>query len=247
MADFTVCMLTKNSRRSLPASLASLSAAAEVVILDTGSTDDTLALAKSFRNTIVHETSFTGFGELRNRAAELAKHDWILALDSDEELSPPLALELQSLSFDPTSVYEIDFKNFYNGKQIRGCGWHPERHIRLYNRKTARFSELAVHEGVIGYKKVVRLRHAIHHTPYRSISDFLSKMQLYSDLFALQNRGKQSSFSKALWHGFGAFCKSYLLKRGLFLGPEGFIISSYNAMTAFYKYLKLLESNRKPS
>lgn len=245
MADFSVCMLTKNSGRTLRASLASLPSAAEILLVDTGSTDDTLAIAAGFR-AVCHKTPLTGFGELRNRAASLATHDWILALDSDETLSPALAQELQSLQPDPACVYEIDFKNFYNGKQIRGCGWHPERHIRFYHRRFARFSDARLHEGVIG-ERVIRLSHSIHHTPYLSISDFLSKMQLYSDLFAQQHKHKRAaSFSTALWHGFGAFCKSYLLKRGLFLGSEGFIISSYNAMTAFYKYLKLAEANRQP-
>lgn len=243
---FSVCMLTKNSSRTIKDSLSSLTFVEEVVILDTGSTDETLAIARSFSNTIIYEAPFTGFGDLRNRAAAFAKNDWILALDSDEEISRPLALELQSLALDPGAVYEIDFKNFYNGKRIRGCGWDPESHIRLYNRSVARFSDASVHEGVVGHRKVIRLSSSIHHTPYLSISDFLAKMQLYSDLFAAQNRHKKkSSFGTALWHAFGAFCKSYLLKRGIFLGSEGFMISSYNAMTAFYKYLKLAEANRK--
>ncbi len=244
--SISVCMLTKNSGRTLHATLASLSFADEVLILDTGSTDDTLTIAKSFSNTKIHSTPFTGFGELRNRAALLAKNDWILALDSDEEVSASLSQEIQSLELDPDSVYEIDFKNFYNKKRIRGCGWDPESHIRLYNRNAARFSDAPVHEGIIGAPRVIRLHHPIYHTPYLSISDFLSKMQLYSDLFADQYRHKRrASFSKALWHGFGAFMKSYFLKRGIFLGPEGFIISSYNGMTAFYKYLKLREANQK--
>jgi glycosyltransferase involved in cell wall biosynthesis len=238
-------MLTKNSGRTLQASLASLSFADEILILDTGSTDETLAIAKRHPSVVVYETPFTGFGELRNRIAALAKNDWILALDSDEVVSPPLVLELQTLDLDLHSVYEFRFKNFYNGKQIRGCGWDPESHIRLYNRKTASFSDASVHEGILGHKTVVRLSHPIYHTPYLSISDFLAKMQLYTDLFAAQNRHKKkASFQTALWHGLGAFLKSYFLKRGLFLGSEGFLISSYNAMTAFYKYLKLSEANR---
>jgi glycosyltransferase involved in cell wall biosynthesis len=244
----SVCMLTKNSARTIVATLKSLADFEEVLILDTGSTDATLILAKGFPNVVIHETPFTGFGELRNRAADLAKNDWILALDSDEVLSPALAREIHSLSLNPECVYEIDFKNFYNGKQILGCGWHPESHIRLYHRLHTRFSDAALHEGILKKGSVVRLEHPISHTPYLTISDFLLKMQRYSDLFAEEYRGKRSSsFGKALWHGFGAFSKSYLLKRGIFLRAEGFIISSYNGMTAFYKYLKLAEANRNLS
>lgn len=243
---FTICILTKNSERSLAATLVSLKRFPEVLLLDTGSTDRTLTIASQFPNVVIHEAPFTGFGELRNKAAALASHDWILALDSDEILSPLLQEELQALTPLPERIYEIEFRNYYNGKRILGCGWHPESHIRLYHRRRTHFSETAVHEGVITNKlNIQRLRHPIDHTPYRSISDFLAKMQLYSDLFAKEHRGvRQASFSTALVHAIAAFFKSYFLQRGLFLGAEGFIISSYNAATAFYKYLKLREANR---
>jgi glycosyltransferase involved in cell wall biosynthesis len=243
----TVCILAKNSQRSLFNTLASLRRFNEIVLLDTGSTDQTIAIAQTFPNIVVRQTSFSGFGHLRNQAAEIAKHDWILAVDSDEVLSPALEEEILSLSLNPDCVYEIDFWNYYNGKRILGCGWHPERHIRLYHRRTTQFSRVSLHEGIIREKsiKTIRLKHPIYHTPYRSTFDFISKMQLYSDLFAEQHRGKRtSSFSKALGHALGALLKSYILKRGFLMGKEGAIISWYNANVAFYKYLKLAEANQ---
>jgi glycosyltransferase involved in cell wall biosynthesis len=243
----SACILTKNSQRSLLETLVSLRRFDEIIILDTGSTDQTVAIAQSFSNTHVHRTPFTGFGTLRNQAAEIAKHDWILAIDSDEILSPCLEEEILSLPLNRDCVYEIDFYNYYNGKRILGCGWHPERHIRLYHRRAAQFSGSSIHEGILQNPslKIIRLKHPIHHTPYRSTFDFISKMQLYSDLFAQQHQGKRSSsFTKALGHAFGAFMKSYFLKRGFLLGKEGVIISWYNANVAFYKYLKLVEANQ---
>jgi glycosyltransferase involved in cell wall biosynthesis len=244
--NISVCILAKNSERSLSAALASVSRFAEVILLDTGSTDGTMKLARTFPNVQVRESEFSGFGPLRNQAAEMASYDWILALDSDEVLSDDLIGEILALPLDEGSVYEIDFRNYYNGKWIRGCGWHPERHIRLYHRRHTRFSDSKLHEGVLADRmRIIRLRHPIHHTPYRTAFDFLFKMQLYSDLFAKENRGKRSSsFSKAIGHALAAFFKSYFLKRGLFLGQDGFVISFYNANTAFYKYLKLAEENK---
>ena len=238
--ELSVCILTKNSEATLPHTLGSLKPFSEVLLLDTGSTDKTLEMARGFLNLSIYKAPFTGFGPLRNQAADLAKHDWILALDSDEVLSNELQEELQQLKLDPNAIYEIPFHNYYNGKRIRGCGWDPESHIRLYNRKNTSFTNAAVHEGVQTKKlKIIPLKSPIRHTPYRNTSDFLRKMQHYSDLFANERKGRQkSSFSKALLHGFGAFCKSYLLKRGCLIGKEGFIISVYNANTAFYKYLK---------
>ena len=244
--DLSICILSKNSERSLRETLESLKEFSEVVVVDTGSTDKTKEIAREFSNVKLFQEPFSGFGPLRNYAATLAKNDWILALDSDEILSPELQEDLKTRELNPECVYEIEFKNFYRGKQIKGCGWHPEHHIRLYHKQKTRFSDSQVHEGVIfeGFK-IVRIEKPILHTPYRTVSDFLMKMQHYSDLFAKQNQGKKkSSFGKAFLHGVGAFLKTYFLKRGFLMGQEGFMIALYNANTAFYKYLKLDELNR---
>jgi len=238
-------MLTKNSEKSLFDSLSSAKKFQQVLLLDTGSVDTTFVIAKKFSNVVVIETPFTNFGALRNQAANLALYDWIFALDSDEILSPQLVDEIFSMDLDPRCVYEIKRDNFYREKQIRGCGWDQDFVIRLYHRSVTCFSNHAVHERVLSKNTtVIRLKHSIKHTPYRTISDLLTKMQLYSDLFAKDYQGiRKASLKKALWHGWGAFLKSYILKRGVFLGSEGFLISSYNGITAFYKYLKLAESN----
>jgi hypothetical protein len=163
-------------------------------------------------------------------------------------VTPELVREIQELLLNPNSVYSIPRENYFNGKIIRCCaGWYPDPVIRLYNRRHTRFSNDAVHEKILREGvKVVKLQHPLKHTPYRTISDFLDKMQKYSTLFAEQNRGKKrSSFFKALLHGTSAFIKSYIFKRGIAGGKEGFIISLYNSQTAYYKYLKLAELNKK--
>lgn len=245
----SVCILTKNSAATLKTTLDSTMAFPEVVILDNGSTDATLAIAASYPNVRIHSHPFTGFGPLRNRAAELATHDWILALDSDEVLSPPLQAEIGQLALDPQCVYRIPRHNFYNQKRIRGCGWDPESVSRLYHRKATSFSPTQVHESLLTQNvKVLPLKHPLLHTPYRSLGDFLAKMQHYSTLFAEQHKNQRSSsLSKAIGHALFAFFKTYFIKRGWMCGSEGFFISSYNAHTAFYKYMKLMELNKNLS
>lgn len=240
----SVCILTKNSAASLSKTLDSVRPFAEVVLLDNGSTDNTLAIASAYPNVKIHQAPFIGFGPLRNKAAALASHDWILALDSDEIVSPALATEIFSLKL--AGAYLIPRHNFYNGKRIRGCGWDPEAVVRLYDRRQTRYSEAPVHEALlVPPDQAIRLKSPLLHTPYRSISDFLAKMEHYSTLFAQQYAGKKkSSFAKALGHGAFAFFRSYLLKRGWLCGKEGFLISFYNGSTAFYKYLKLAEANK---
>ncbi len=248
MKNISVTVLTKNCGDTLLATLQSLQAFSEVIVLDTGSSDDTLEIAGEFPNVNIHHAEFKGFGPLHNEATSIASHDWILSIDSDEIVTPELVREIQELLLNPNSVYSIPRENYFNGKIIRCCaGWYPDPVIRLYNRRHTRFSNDAVHEKILREGvKVVKLQHPLKHTPYRTISDFLDKMQKYSTLFAEQNRGKKrSSFFKALLHGTSAFIKSYIFKRGIAGGKEGFIISLYNSQTAYYKYLKLAELNKK--
>lgn len=241
----SICILTKNSAATLKATLDSVQMFPEVLILDNGSTDLTLDIARLYPNVRICHAPFIGFGPLHNQAAQLAKNDWILSLDSDEVLSPPLLNELSRLSLDPKIAYAFPRHNYYNGKRIRGCGWDPEQVARLYHRLHARFSDSQVHESLIA-NHLYTLQSPLIHTPYRTTADFLAKMQHYSTLFAEQHRNKKhSSFSKALAHGLFAFFRSYFLKRGIFCGAEGFTISFYNGSTTFYKYLKLAEANRK--
>ncbi len=244
----SVTVLTKNSQDTLAATLASLQKFPEILVYDSGSIDSTLAIGQKFPNVKIIHGEFVGFGPTHNAASSLAAHDWILSIDSDEVLTPELADEILKLPLDKTRVYQIDRRNYFNGKWIRWCGgWHPDPVVRLYNRLSTRFSDDAVHEKVITKDmQLTPLSSTLIHTPYRSMADFLSKMQTYTTLFAEQHQGKKSSsMGKAIAHGSFAFLKSYLLKKGFMGGKEGFIISLYNGHTAFYKYLKLLELNRK--
>ena len=153
--------------------------------------------------------------------------------------------EIHATLLIPNFAYAIARKNFYNGKWIKGCGWHPDYVTRLYHRGSTRFSEAKVHESLLVQEmKIVYFRASLHHTPYQNTADFLEKMQFYSTLFAEQHRNRcPSSIWKAFFHAFFTFLKSYFLKKGFLLGKEGFFISLYNSNTVFYKYVKLMEKN----
>ncbi len=225
-------VLTRNSARRLDKCLASLANFDEVVVLDSGSSDATESICARYPNVRFESHDFAGFGAQHNYAIQLCRNDWIFSLDSDEELSSPLPTTL-----DPIKAYSFPRKNFYRGQWIKGCGWSPDRVIRLFHKGHARFSDDPVHERVLA-QEVIDLPTAIIHEPYTCIADFLTKMQLYSDLFQTT---KRVSLATAITHAVGAFFKSYFLKRGFLDGPAGFIISAYNAHTAFYKYLKARE------
>ena len=243
----TVTILTKNSSKYLNEVLKALSSFDEVLVYDTGSTDQTISIAEKFANVKFYKAPFEGFGPTHNKASKVAKHDWILSIDSDEVVSKELALEIQSLDLSEDTVYSISRRNYYRGKWIKWCGWYPDRQTKLYNRKRTAFTNAQVHEEIISHElQIVPLKSPLIHYPYSSTADFLNKMQIYSELFAKQYQNKKkSSLSIALGHAIFTFFKSYVIKCGFLGGAEGFIISVYNANTAFYKYLKLAEINEK--
>lgn len=244
MMPISVTILTKNCPKYLNEVLTSLKDFEEVLVYDNGSTDQTLEIASSFPNVRIVIGSFEGFGITHNKASKAAKHDWILSIDSDEVVTTKMAAEIAKLALDENCVYSFPRNNYFNGKFIRWCGWYPDRQYRLYHRKKTRFTDAQVHEAIIiDQMQHVPMKYPLIHYSYDSIAEFLSKMQSYSTLFAAQNKDKKSSSPlKATLHGLFAFFKSYILKRGFLGGYEGFVISTYNANTAFYKYLKLYEA-----
>ena len=190
----SVTILTKNSRKYLTEVLSALKCFDEVILYDTGSTDDTLDIGKKFPNVTIYREQFIGFGPTHNKASGVAKHDWILSIDSDEIVTAEMAAEIQKTHLNPQCVYSFPRNNYFNGKFIKWCGWYPDRQIRLYNRKSTTFSDLQVHEGIRTENlEHIPLQCPMRHYSYSSISHFLEKMQLYSDLYAKQNQGKISS------------------------------------------------------
>ncbi len=243
----SVTILTKNSEKYLKEVLSALKIFPEVLVYDTGSKDRTCDIASCFPNVRIVKHPFIGFGPTHNSASHLATHDWILSIDSDEVVTPELINEMIHLLCQMGSVYSIPRHNEYRGRWIKWCGWHPDRQVRLYNRKETAFTPALVHEAIITTNmKVVKLLAPLRHYSYQNISEFLIKMESYSSLFAEQNKGKKtSSLCRAILHGVFSFFKSYVIKQGFLGGREGFEISVYNANTAFYKYLKLAEANEK--
>jgi len=240
-------VLARDSAARLADVLEALAWCDEVVLLDTGSTDATLSIAAGFSNVTLHQltTSFAGFGLARQLAVRLAHHDWILAVDSDEVVSPELAREITSLSLDPGTVYEIRFSNYLGGKRITTCGWSPDWHERLFYRRRTNFCASEVHERIqTRDMRTERLRGVIHHYSYAGAHDFLRKMNHYAHLFATQHAGrKQSSMTKAVARSAWAFFKTFILERGFTQGAEGLTISAYKSQTVFWKYLLLREAN----
>ncbi len=241
-------IIVKNGEQYLTECLGSLTAFDEVVLVDTGSTDDTLKIARGHTNVRIFERPFIGFGPTKNNAASLATHDWIFSIDADEVMTPELFWEVSQMVLDASHVYRVPRQSYYNRKMIRGCGWYPDRVLRLYRRDKTRFNDNQVHESVQVHEgmKIVDLEGRLKHYPYDSVDSLIEKAQLYSRLYAEQNQGKlTASPMKALTHGLAAFIKGYVIRRGYQDGYEGLVISLSQGLAAYLKYIKLFEANRK--
>ncbi|MDH5762199.1 MAG: glycosyltransferase family 2 protein [Nitrospinota bacterium] len=244
----SVAIIVKDGEPYIGECLKSLESFDEVLLMDTGSTDRTMEIARGFQNVRVEEREFAGFGPTKNLAAGLAKHDWILSIDSDEVVTPELFREIQSLALDATQVYRFSRHSYYRGKFIKGCGWYPDKILRLYNKQRTGFNDNQVHESVMVKEGmgITDLKGALKHYPYDSAGSLVAKLQFYSTLFAEQNAGKRaSSPMKAVSHGVGAFLKGYVIRKGFLDGYEGFHIALCQGLAAYLKYLKLYEANRK--
>lgn len=240
----SVVIIVKNGVATISKCLDSLRTFSDVVVFDNGSTDDTAAIASSYPNVNLVKGEFTGFGPTKNAAAEYAKHDWILSLDADEILNEAIVEEIFSLSYEQGTIYSLLRKNFYKTTEIRHC-WGADEIVRLYNRKTTRYSDKQVHEHILtDGLPIEKLTNSFSHFPYQSISEFILKADRYSTLFANDNVGKKSSSpAKAFFNGLYSFFRTYILKRGFLDGYSGLIIAFSHMVTNFYKYIKLYEMN----
>ncbi|MEI7825736.1 MAG: glycosyltransferase family 2 protein [Chlorobiaceae bacterium] len=246
--NISVTILTKNSAAYLVECLTALKAFAEVVIVDTGSTDDTISIASGFKNVKLYEHPFIGFGPMKNIAVDKASNDWILSVDSDEVVAPELVHEILSLKLDVNIVYKMARDNYYHRRLIRGCGWDNDQVERLFNRQSIRYNDKQVHEGLAmnANLKTELLSARLKHYPYDNASQLLHKMQHYSTLWAADQLGrKTASPVKALLYGVLTFLKAYLLQNGWRYGCEGLLISVSNANGVFYKYIKLYEADKE--
>lgn len=244
----SVTILTKNSQIYISECLSALVDFDEIIILDNGSQDDTMEIARTFKNVQIHEHPFIGFGPLKQLAVSFTKNEWVLSVDSDEVFSKELVDEILSLNLEDNKVYSILRDNYYNKKLVKACGWANDYVERLFNKNKTDFNDKQVHEGLIikDEMSLEKLNQTFKHYTFDNAGELLAKMDKYSTLFAQENRGiKTSSPSKAFIRGFYAFIKNYFLQKGFLYGYEGLIISISNANGVFYKYSKLYEENKK--
>jgi glycosyltransferase involved in cell wall biosynthesis len=238
----SVTVITRNESANIAKALESVGWADEIIVVDSESTDDTVAQANRFTGRVIVRP-WAGYAAQKNFAASLAAHDWILSLDADERVTPALAAEIQTtLAADPRHAgYRIPRVAHHLGRWIRTTDWYPDAQLRLYDRRAAQWAGAYVHESVAANGTVGRLQNELLHYPYRDVADHLETIDRYTTLAAreMHEAGRRSGPLQIAGHPPFAFLRNYLLRGGFRDGVPGLIISTLNAYYVFLKFSKL--------
>lgn len=243
-----VLMITKNAQKHLEAALASVVEwVDEIVIVDAGSTDQTLEIAKRFHAKVYHQ-SWLGFGPQRQFAQTQVNAKWVLALDSDEIVSPQLkesilaAVKSHQNENAPNICYQINRLSKAFGQYIYHSGWYPDKITRLYPNQLTQYNDALVHESVIVPQncQVSLLAGDLYHETIDNIPNHMLKTQQYMKAWVDQREGKKrSSLVGAISHGAARFIKMYIMKRGFLDGKRGLLLAILSANTTFTRYADL--------
>lgn len=229
--NISIVILTYNSQKYLTKVLNSCTFANEVLIVDSGSQDNTLKIANVFKNTKIINQKWLGFGKQKQTGVDLCSNDWVFVLDSDEVITDELRNEILSMSFT-CKAYFVPRLNYFFGKAIKHCGLYPDATLRLFDKNYAKFSKDEVHEKVLTNEKTATLKNHMLHFAYENIEEFINKQNRYSSL------NKKSRVLKALFSPYWTFFKIYFLRLGFLEGWRGFVIAKLYAQYTFWKYIK---------
>lgn len=248
MRPISLVVITKNEAHNIARCLRSVPFADDIVVVDSGSSDDTQSIAKA-NGARVFTEEWNGFYQQKVKATQLAKHDLILSLDADEALSAESAQELKDLLEQPDikEAYAFPRLSFHMGRWIKHGGWYPDWQIRLFDRRAATWQGGQVHEKIHA-PAIYKLKNPIHHWVFKDLTHQIETNNRYSGLGAqdLQRRGKGFNFLLLLFKPPIKFLETYLWKAGFLDGMPGFIIAVGAAYSIFLKYAKLWESKNVP-
>lgn len=243
----SLVIITLNEEKNIQRCIQSVPFAAEVLVLDSGSTDRTKELSQKLGAKVMEEP-WKGFGPHKIKATELAAYDWVLSLDADEELSPALALEIQEQfnHLNPKVGYQLPRRSFYLGRWIDPGGWYPDYQFRLFHRKNSFWTTQLIHEHVQS-EKTQTLRAPLHHYVFRNLEHQVQTNNRYSTLQSQEMLESKKHFSlfKLLTKPGVKFVELYFFKKGFLDGLPGFIIAVGGAYSVFLKHAKLWEASQR--
>ena len=246
MIQLSIIIITKNEAENIEDCLESVNWADEIIVVDSGSTDNTVALCQKFTDKIFVYEDWQGFGIQKQRALSHAQGQWIFSIDADERVTTGLRHEILTVLATAIStdslVYAVPRISSYCGRFIHHSGWHPDYVYRLFKRHKAQFSKDIVHERLLFNAPSEKLLAPLLHYSYRRLEDVLDKVNIYSSAGAQRyyQQGKKGSLFKAISHGLWNFFYTYVVRLGFLDGKEGLMLAISNAEGTYYRYLKLM-------
>lgn len=244
----SVIIITKNEQAHIADCIQSVDFAEEVIVLDSGSTDETVAIARQLGAKVYHTTHWPGFGQQKNKALDLATQPWVLSIDADERVPEDLAIEIQAVLANPgADAYSMARMSCFGGRWIKHSGWWPDRLVRLFKRGQGRFKDVTVHESVLVSGTTAELHGHLLHYPYASLEVLITKTNQYSSAAAqqLHEKGRRIGLLGITAKAFWTFVRIYIIRRGFLDGREGFILAGVAAAGSFFRYSKLWFLNKK--
>jgi glycosyltransferase involved in cell wall biosynthesis len=239
----SLVVITRDAAGDLAECLAAVPFAAETLVVDSGSRDDTVEIARRSGARVI-ERAWPGFGAQKQFAAAAAAHDWVLCIEADERVSAQLAAAIRAVfaqETPPACAYAIARRNRFLGRWLTHGEGYPDWTVRLFDRRRARWSDDVVHERVIADGPVARLRGDLMHASAESIDAYIAKQNRYTSLqaAALHARGDRASAARLALAPLARFVRFYVLKLGFLDGAAGFAHIAIGAFASFLKYAKL--------
>lgn len=246
MIPVSVVIVTKDEERNIRDALESVRDFEDIVVLDAFSSDGTPAICREYTSR-VYQQEWMGYARQKQAAVDRAERQWVLILDADERVTPELKKEIsETIQEGAFSGYYLPRKSFFLGRWMRHSGWWPDHILRLFRKDTAYIEPREVHEKVVVNGAVGYLKEPLEHYTYRTISDYIRKMENYSTLSAQELGDKKDAplISMAL-NPFAVFIKMFFLRQGFRDGMHGFILAGLYSFYTFLKYAKVWEKRKK--
>ncbi|HDQ25674.1 MAG TPA: glycosyltransferase family 2 protein [bacterium] len=245
MRKLSVVIAALNEEKNIGRALKSASFADDIVIVDSGSTDNTVKAAKKYTSRI-YRAEFRGFSAVKGMGTAKAKGDYILVLDADEEITAALKNKIKAILGEkkPFDGYAVKRVNFFLGGEIKYCGWGNDYQVRLFKNGAGRFDGRQVHENIIVRGLMGKIEEPLLHYTYPDSSSYFIKMNRYTTLAARPGRGPAAVVGM-VFAPFLKFFRMFFLKRGFKDGMRGFILCVYSGISEFVKYAKEAEKGFK--
>ncbi len=235
-------VITKNEGQIIEQFLTQLRFVDQIVLVDSGSDDDTVAKAQKFKNVSVFTRSCDNFSAQKNFGIDQVQHEWVLFFDPDEEVLPALKQEIsQAIAQSAHEGYYIRRQLYFMGKKIKYSGFQTDWVIRLGRKSACRYNGNLVHETMEVHGSTGKLKTRLPHHTYKSMPEYLAKLDQYSTLQAQMSfeRGKKAGLLQLIWRPWYRFWHQYIIRLGILDGLPGYVLASINAHSVFKRYVKL--------